>query len=320
VKLAYSDRYAWDFWYYFDENKGIFHVFYLNADRSLVPENRHHFASRVGYAITKDFSTIERVNDSVFAASEEGWDNTSIWTGDVVRVRKGYLLFYTSRDRGAGDGLTQNIGMAFSQNLVDWQRIPNLRIAPDPTFYEASTVTGDTGVHAWRDPFVFNLDAETYMILAAKAKKHPLGRKGTVALLKAIDRSLLVWKALPPLYSPGWYGELEVPQLYRETDSRLKLVFSVPGSLDLAPNTRRAGGFQMVGVSQPQVSGTRPLAASNPAVLLPYSSGIYACRVIPELNGEIVGFNIEAGGFRRSGVTIDLHSMNRDFSWCEYYP
>lgn len=320
MKPMLDKRYSWDFWYHFDKDSDIFHVFYLNADRSLVPEKKHHFASRVGYAITKDFSDVKWVNHNVFAASDEGWDNTSIWTGDVVKIRNGYMLFYTSRDDGVGDGLTQNIGMAFSRNLVEWQRVPDFRITPDSTYYEPETVRGDTSIHAWRDAFVFNLNAETYMILAAKAREQPMGRKGAVALLRATDRRLLRWKALSPMYSPGCYGEIEVPQLYRDTDNGLRLVFSTTSSSDRAANTGGAGGFQAVGVSPPKISGADPSAATEPEVLLPYSSGIYACRVIPELNGEIVGFDVKRGGFRRSGVTVDLHSMDRDFSWCDYHP
>ncbi len=48
-----------DFWYDFEPDTQIFHLFYLNADRSLVANEQHHFSAQVGYATTKDFLSIE---------------------------------------------------------------------------------------------------------------------------------------------------------------------------------------------------------------------------------------------------------------------
>ena len=53
--MRHPSRYVWDFWYYFDPVTELFHVFYLNADEFLVPSEKHHLASRVGYATTYDF-------------------------------------------------------------------------------------------------------------------------------------------------------------------------------------------------------------------------------------------------------------------------
>jgi beta-fructofuranosidase len=47
----------------------------------------------------------------------------------------------------------------------------------------------------------------------------------------------------------------------------------------------------------------------EPQVLVPPEKGLYACRLIPELGGEIVGFDTEYGGLRRSGLRRPWQSL-----------
>jgi beta-fructofuranosidase len=311
------DRFVWDFWYYFDPDTRLFHVLYLNADRSLVATNKHHFHSRLGYAATKDFISIRWVDDRVFTASRDGWDNTSIWTGDVIRIANGFLMFYTSRDGRDGDGMTQNIGLAFSDDMLNWRRLPQCRIAPHPAYYEVASVEGDSSIHAWRDPFVFRFEGQVYMVLAAKAKDKPPRSKGAIGLLRAGSGFPFVWEAMPPLLSPGWYGEMEVPQVYVDSAGGLTLVYSVHQEHDGAPGTGGVGGLHAFEVGCPESTAVEGSPVAGPTVLLPYSSGIYACRIAPELEGEIIGFDTNRGGFRRSGRLSDLRSADRDFSSVE---
>jgi sucrose-6-phosphate hydrolase SacC (GH32 family) len=309
--LLHPDRHVWDFWYHFEPETEIFHLFYLNADRALVAEDKHHFSSQVGYATTKDFLTIDWVSDLVLGADPHGWDNTSIWSGDVIKVRGGFLMFYTSRDRDTDDGLTQNIGIAFTHHIQSfdrWFRIPTARIQPQMP-YDLHHVPGDPTIHAWRDPFLFCDRGQIYMLLSAKDPNQPLGKKGTVALLKAKHNNFEQWEYLPPIYQPGYYAEIEVPQLYRAGTDDYALVYSSWAKYDFAPSTAQSGGLQ----------GTRSncfsqFSSKTPEVFLPETSNLYACRVIPELNGEIVGFDIKTGGIRRSGVQTGLQHVDRDFS------
>lgn len=309
--LQHSERFVWDFWYHYDIEESMFHLLYLNADPSLVPKNQHHFSARIGYATTRDFTSIEWVNDDVFHASKDGWDNTAIWTGDVIRIKDGFLLFYTSRDRNIDDGLTQNIGAAFSTDFLHWERVKNFRLQPDSRYYEPRTVDGDNSIHSWRDPFVFRYDESVYMLLCAKSPEQKVERKGTVGLLRGVDNSLTKWEVLPPIFSPGWFSECEIPQIYRD-GARLVLTYSSWAKFDNAPNTDGEGGLQSVtGSSQSLLDAD---FKDLPRVLLPESSGLYACRVIPELGGDIVGFNIKKGGLQRVNVKTGLKAVNRNFT------
>jgi beta-fructofuranosidase len=313
--LQHPDRFVWDFWYHYDTKDQLFHILYLNADPCLVASNQHHFSARIGYAVTRDFTKIDWRSDNVFQASVYSWDtyhwdNTSIWSGDIIKVHDGLLFYYTSRDQYVDDGLTQNIGLAFSTDYLQWERVPSFRLKPDPRFYEPQSVQGDSTIHAWRDPFLFRASGEIYMLLSAKDPFQTIGRKGCIGLLRSIDHSLTEWAALPPIYSPGWYSECEVPQLYKKKNQYL-LAYSSWAKYDLAPSTQGQGGLQGVistagGIDEP--------FSELPQVLLAEASGLYACRVIPELDGDIVGFDIKKGGLRRVAAHTKLASVNRDFS------
>ena len=308
--LQHPSRHVWDFWYYFDSATGTFHLFYLNADRALVDSDKHHFSSQVGYATTKDFLTIDWISDRVLGADPHGWDNTSIWSGDIIKVAGGFLMFYTSRNQGTDDGMTQNIGVAFTHHIQSfdrWFRIPNIRIQPQFP-YELRHVPDDTTIHAWRDPFLFRHQAQIYMLLSAKDPTKPLGKKGAVALLKAKNNSFEDWEYLPSICQPGYYAEMEVPQLYK-AGGDYALLYSTWAKNDFAPSTGQSGGLH--GVLSSSLLSFPP---SSPHVYLPETARLYACRVIPELGGEIVGFDITTGGIRRSGVKTGLQHVDRDFS------
>jgi sucrose-6-phosphate hydrolase SacC (GH32 family) len=309
--LQHPDRHVWDFWYHFDPDTEIFHLFYLNADRSLVAQDQHHLSSQVGYATTKDFLTIEWVSDRVLGADPHGWDDTSIWSGDIIKVQGGFLMFYTSRNQATDDGMTQNVGVAFTHHIQSfdrWFRIPSIRIQPDAP-YELHHVPEDLTINAWRDPFLFRHEEQIYMLLSAKDPNQPVGKKGAVALLKAKNNSFEQWEYLPPICQPGFYAEMEVPQLYRSGVDDYALVYSTWAKYDFAPTTEQSGGLQ--GFNS---SSLFHFPAAAPKILLPETANLYACRIIPELNGEIVGFDITTGGIRRSGVQTGLKHVDRDFS------
>jgi beta-fructofuranosidase len=308
--LRHPLHYVWDFWYYFDPETRIFHVFYLNADQSLVPSKKHHFAARVGYATTTDFLSINWMIDDILCADPNGWDNTAIWSGDIIRVGNGFLMFYTSRNRQTDDQLTQNIGLAHSpsiNHLDYWQRLP-IRIQPQHP-YELRSVINDTTIHAWRDPFLFCYQEQIYLLLSAKDLAQPLGRKGAIAILRAQNQGFEQWEYLAPLASPGYYSEMEVPQIYLDRHDRYILVYSTWAEHDFAPSSQHRGGLHGIVAPTPI-----DFSAGEPIVLLPETVGLYACRIVPELDGEIVGFDIHTGGIRRSGVKTYFRSIDRNFT------
>ena len=308
--LLDSNRFTWDFWYYYEQQKKIFHVFFLNADRILRTEEKHHFSSEVGYATTKDFILFNWISNNVLCADKNQWFNSSIWTGDVIKINSGFLMFFTSRDKNDNDGMTQNIGAAYSEKIEGpWNPIPGFRLQPSPLFYQTKTNPDDVSIHAWRDPYLFMHNNNLHMLVTAKSNKGELKRNGCLALLRSINNSPLSWEFLPPVYSPGYYSEMEVSQIYLNATNDFQLVYSSPPKWDFAPTTGNSGGLH-------STKSTNPLDGydnNKPEVLLPFSSNLYACRIIPELDGEIVGFDTQTGGLKRSSVKTQLKHYGRDF-------
>ncbi len=309
--LLHPTNFTWDFWYYYDNEAKLFHILYLNADRSLVQSNQHHFSARIGYATTKEFQSIDWINDDVFHATTDGWDNTSIWSGDVIKISDRFLFFYTSRDKNVDDGFTQNIGLVYSKDFIHWNRVDDFQIRPDERYYEPRSLEGDSTIHAWRDPFLLRTEDEIYMLLTSKSKGLPLHKNGSVALLRSKEYSLKDWEILPPIFSTGWYSECEVPQIYLQGEDYV-LVYSSHAKFDECPYTNKEGGLH--GVPYSRISPFEKGLIGNPKVLLPKSSGLYACRVIPELKGDIVGFDSEKGGLQRIPVRTGFKSVGRDFT------
>jgi hypothetical protein len=311
--MRHPTRYVWDFWYYFEPETRLFHVFYLNADEILVPAQQHPHGACLGHGITADFIRMDWGHDQrfqVLSATPDHWANTSIWSGDIIRINNGFLLFFTSRHASQDDGMTQNIGMAYAPSLTAdrWQLSP-LRLQPDHGYQRRHT-PGDLTTHAWRDPFLFQADGQIYMLLSAKAIDDPLGRNGVVGLLRLQDNDFSqgIWDCVDPVARPRCYSEMEVPQLFQDSQGQYELVFSLWAKNDFATSTRQAGGLQGL------TSDRWQRFKGQPHVLMPEQSGLYACRIIPELEGEIVGFDIEQGGIRRSGVKTHFRPVNRDFS------
>ncbi|MBW4462550.1 MAG: beta-fructosidase [Nodosilinea sp. WJT8-NPBG4] len=335
----HPSRHVWDFWYRFDPEAKFFHVFYLNADRALVASEQHHYASCVGYATTTDFVSIDWGDESSFDVLKpppNHWANTCIWSGDIIKAQDSYLIFFTSRERYQDNGMTQSIGVAHTNDLFSNQwHFFNTQLKPK-LFYQARSIADDLTIHAWRDPFLFRHRAsrQIFMLVSAKALNGPMGRSGVIALLQVDDdnfaqavRGDREWQYLPPLLEPGYYSEMEVPQLYQHAEDSYELVFSCWAKYDFSAVTGGLGGFQGITIpplwtqerdgQRPVREGDRtPLPLSSQAihVLAPETQGLYACRIVPELGGEIIGFDIQTGGIRRSGVQTNLASMDRDFS------
>ncbi len=307
--IRHPDRFTWDFWYFYDNDEQVFHLLYLNAELSLVPGGRHHNAARVGYGVTTDFTSIDWVNDSVFCASKNGWDNRAIWSGDVVKTADGYAMFYTSRDGDQDDGMTQQVGIAVSQDFQHWERVDGFRLEADPAYYEVRSVEGDSMAHAWRDPFLFRDGDGIYMIIVANSRTQPLTRKGSVGLLKSVGGSVTRWEALPPAFSPGTFSQCEVPQVYQK-NGRLAVVFSCLGQF--CSGGAAGGGLHVA--AGPPVGEIEAGFGPESRVLLDESEGLYAARVIPELAGDIVGFDLKRGGLKRVAARTGYRHVDRDFS------
>ena len=159
--------YAWDLWFAHDGEKQ--HIYYLQASKEACGHDLHkrHNLSGVGHAVLKDANFVEVSREPVFSAStaDNAWDNLSIWTGSIIKDPDSnkYLMFYTARRREDEPIWTpseyqrpQNIGLAFSEDLIHWKRHPLSIDKPVIANPGKDNEMGFDGV-AWRDPYLIKI-------------------------------------------------------------------------------------------------------------------------------------------------------------------
>jgi beta-fructofuranosidase len=222
--LVSESNWIWDSWVADDGDH--YHLFYLQAPRSLGDPGLRHLAATVGHARSTDLVSWEVLPDAL-GPTEGAWDDLSIWTGSTVRGDDGlWHMFYTatsSRGYGVRD---QRIGLAVSEDLTHWRKIgTEPLLVADPTWYK--TLPEDvTASETWRDPQVFR-DPEGdgwHMLITARARTHGQNDDGVLAHARSSD--LRTWEIGPPVCDPGHgFGQLEVAQV-KEVDGRWVMVFT----------------------------------------------------------------------------------------------
>ncbi len=258
MALRLADRWLWDFW--FAQDGPDIHVFYLQAPRSLADAELRHWNVSIGHAVSQDLRCWEVLPDALqpSPAGSNTWDDYTTWTGSIVPHAGRWHLFYTGT-RQAEQGLVQRVGMATSDDLIQWQKHPaNPLIEADPCWYE---LLDPSSWHdqAWRDPYVFRhpQSGAFHALITGRARHGAVDGRGVIA--HAISQDLHHWQVQPPLTEPGDFGHMEVPQ-WVEIEGRSYLVFSATAEVHSAHWRQRTG-------RQP-VTGAYYMVADGP--LLPY--------------------------------------------------
>jgi beta-fructofuranosidase len=214
-----KEHFLWDFWLvspkeWRDQSAGLglYHLFYLQAPRSLPDSNLRHTMATVGHAVSRDLRQWIPRGTVLEAGRSGSWDDRAIWTGSVT-IRDGIAyLFYTAISR-AEQAPVQRIGLATSTDLEHWERHPlNPLLEVDTRWYEAQD-TEHWANQTWRDPYiVYSADEQVYyMFLSARFNEGPNDGRAVIALARSPD--LLSWEMLPPVTIPGDFAEMEVPQV-----------------------------------------------------------------------------------------------------------
>lgn len=284
--LRLDDRWVWDFW--LADSGTRYHVFYLQAPKSLGDQHLRHRHATVGHAVSTDLREWHVLPDALAPGPPGSWDDRATWTGSTIRHDDSWSMFYTGTTL-TEQGTWQRIGVATSADLERWTKHPgDPLIEADPRWYEV----GDTATWretAWRDPWVFP-DREGngfHALITARANHGPADARGVIG--HAWSRDLLSWDVRPPLSEPGEFGHLEVPQV-ELIDGTPVLLFSC-ATADIAA-TRRArrpneptGTFLAMGASLLgpwEISEARPLPVPD----------LYSAHLVRDRAGQwqVLGF------------------------------
>ncbi len=288
MTLRLADRWIWDFWLARDGPH--YHVFYLQAPRSLGDPELRHWHVSIGHAVSQDLRHWQVLRDALrpSPAGSDAFDSYTTWTGSIIRHQGLWHLFYTG-GRRSESGLIQRIGLATSSDLIRWEKHPkNPLIVADPRWYELLNldIWHD---QAWRDPWVFRHPerGDFHAFITARVNYGPPDSRGVVAHARSQD--LIHWDVLPPVTEPGAFGHMEVPQLAK-VRGRCILLFSVQDTIHSSTWCRQAG--------QEPLTGIRYLAADTPLGPFDATGGqplagdqagsLYAGKLVRDPGGEWV--------------------------------
>lgn len=208
--LRLPDKWIWDFW--LAEERGRYHLFFLQAPKSLLDPSLRHWHASIGHAVSSDLIEWELRPAALGPGRSGSWDDLSTWTGSIQRRGELWYLLYTGTSH-AERGLVQRIGVAVSPDLDSWERVGDrAAIEPDPRWYE----TLDLSLwhdQAWRDPWLqFDSgDGAYHALITARSNRGPQDGRGVIGHARSLD--LVEWEVLPPLTTPAGFGQMEVPQV-----------------------------------------------------------------------------------------------------------
>lgn len=211
--LSLNDKWIWDFW--FARDGADWHIYFLQAAKSLGdPESRHRHVS-VGHAVSANLIDWTHLGTCFAPSDGPAFDDFTTWTGSVFQAPdQKWHLFYTGTSR-ADDGMKQRIGHATSDDMHNWQRVGD-GLALDisgPDYEEYSP--GHWHDRAMRDPWVIKDPAGAGYLMYFTARVPNIAEPnagGSIGFATSPD--LNNWTLHPPVYRGGMFGQMEVPQVF----------------------------------------------------------------------------------------------------------
>lgn len=214
MALAINDKWIWDFW--LARNGADWHIYFLQANKSLGdPELRHRNVTQ-GHAVSQDLSNWTHLGTGFGPAAAPAWDDWTTWTGSTMQDDTGlWHLFYTGTNHGDG-GMKQRIGHATSTDMHSWVRVgTGLALDISGPDYEEFT-PGHWHDRAMRDPWVIKDPDGDGWLMYFTARVPGIAEPnagGSIGFATSPD--LYTWTIQPPVYRGGMFGQMEVPQVFK---------------------------------------------------------------------------------------------------------
>lgn len=211
MSFSLREHHVWDFW--FAQDQQTYHMFFLTAPRTSEDEDLRHPHARIGHATSEDLRNWTYHGVVIRPSDTSSWDDGTTWTGSVVRRDDGkWMMFYTGCSQSDGCKI-QRIGAATSDDLFTWEKIPHPLLEISGSCYERYDPLRWHD-QAFRDPWVYrSVDGSNWrMVFTAR---DPNGDpKGAGLIGQAHSPDLVTWMIDEPLFRAGYYGEMEVPQIF----------------------------------------------------------------------------------------------------------
>jgi beta-fructofuranosidase len=216
MALRLDDKWVWDFWFAVDGDD--YHIFYLQADKSLGNPDLRHWNVSIGHAVSIDLTQWTVLADALcpshFNEGEinEPADTCTTWTGSIFKQDSTWYMYYTATKKSE-NGLVQRVCLATSSDLIHWHKHEkNPLVELDSSLYDGLNL--DLWHDAsWRDPWVIKDPVEDIYHMYVTCRVNVGEPDGRGAVGYAYSRNLIDWTVSEPLFAPGCYGEMEVPQI-----------------------------------------------------------------------------------------------------------
>ncbi|MDO8563598.1 MAG: glycoside hydrolase family 68 protein [Nanoarchaeota archaeon] len=208
-----KEKIMWDSW--FIKERNTYHSFYLQCTRTENPEERHDNHVSIGHAFSDDLINWKETETALEPGEKGEWDDLALWTGSVIKKDNRHYMFYTGRQNKKGENQIQKIGMAFSDDLINWTKFAeNPVLKADLRYYDMNNNLNGLGKKPiWRDPYVFKDSRLGKYFMTISARVRGARREYNACIALAESEDLIEWKIHKPILSPGIYDEMETSQM-----------------------------------------------------------------------------------------------------------
>ena len=139
-----------------------------------------------GHASTPDFFQWE-VHDPVLLVRPGTWEEAHVWAPVILRQGEEFVMAYTGLNRH----LSQNIGLASSKDLFEWNRWPTNPVSPCKG--AAWAYWREDDICSCRDPDLVRHEGRVYMPYTANSKE------GATCIALASTNDFKQWKDHGPI-------------------------------------------------------------------------------------------------------------------------
>jgi beta-fructofuranosidase len=183
-------------------HEGIYHLYHL-----IIPNHDY-----IAHAVSKDGISWKRVNNALFVGNPGEWDDDMLWTMHVCHSSDKFKMYYTGLQR-KDRGVISKIGLAESENLIDWEksRKPIFPIEPKGIYYESQHANPRKWL-SFRDPYYFENNGDQYLLICARSITGPVSRRGCVGVVRITND---VVELMRPLLYPMVYDDIECPCIFQ---------------------------------------------------------------------------------------------------------
>lgn len=220
-----------DFAFYYQQQLGIFHVFYIVSNRVILGAPGYGADSTekcIGHAWSTDLEHWTSM-DSVLTIRSDKWDNAHVWAPTIVQQGLQFKLFYTGVHRDALGRQIQMTGLATADATLPNDSLKTWTRGDSAVFYcrmvpWANKNTSNYEGQQFRDPFVIADPDSVGRYLMYYVTIHKNETAKMVVGLARSSGDLSAWRNYGPMhgtedqYTGSTNDILESPNLFQHYD------------------------------------------------------------------------------------------------------